>query len=114
VIVLSGNAIENLNNSCLSKVVVTNVCATPFAHLYGSRDPTGANTSRYQTVPLGNKVDLCPKLRVIDVSATIAEVSGCLCIQKWRAVHVLIEFAQAIRRTHNGESVSHLFTHVPV
>lgn len=35
-----------------------------------------------QTVPLGNKVDLCPKLRVIDVSATIAEVSknmaGCV------------------------------------
>ncbi|KAI7922593.1 ribose-phosphate pyrophosphokinase 3 [Pyricularia oryzae] len=67
--ILSGNAIENLNNSCLSKVVVTN------------------------TVPLGNKVDRCPKIRVIDVSATIAE---------------------AIRRTHNGESVSHLFTHVPV
>lgn len=67
--ILSGNAIETLNNSCLSKVVVTN------------------------TVPLGNKVDRCPKLRVIDVSATIAE---------------------AIRRTHNGESVSHLFTHVPV
>ncbi|TLS27767.1 hypothetical protein PpBr36_01781 [Pyricularia pennisetigena] len=69
VTLLSGNAIENLNNSCLSKVVVTN------------------------TVPLGNKVDRCPKIRVIDVSATIAE---------------------AIRRTHNGESVSHLFTHVPV
>ncbi|KAI6461451.1 ribose phosphate diphosphokinase subunit prs3 [Pyricularia oryzae] len=67
--ILSGNAIENLNNSCLSKVVVTN------------------------TVPLGNKVDRCPNIRVIDVSATIAE---------------------AIRRTHNGESVSHLFTHVPV
>ncbi|KAJ9131586.1 Ribose-phosphate pyrophosphokinase 3 [Pleurostoma richardsiae] len=67
--ILSGNAISNLNQSCLDRVVVTN------------------------TVPLGDKVDRCPKLRVIDVSPTIAE---------------------SIRRTHNGESVSYLFNHVPV
>ena len=67
--VLSGNAVETLNKSCLSQVVVTN------------------------TVPLGDKTEACPKLRVIDVSATLAE---------------------AIRRTHNGESVSYLFNHVPM
>ncbi|KAH8899661.1 phosphoribosyl pyrophosphokinase [Thozetella sp. PMI_491] len=67
--ILSGNAIETINKSCLSKVIVTN------------------------TVPLSDKLERCPKLRVIDVSGTIAE---------------------AIRRTHNGESVSYLFTHVPV
>lgn len=67
--ILSGNAIETLNNSCLSQVVVTN------------------------TVPLGDKVERCPKLRVVDVSATLAE---------------------AIRRTHNGESVSYLFNHIPL
>ncbi|PGH27090.1 hypothetical protein AJ80_01277 [Polytolypa hystricis UAMH7299] len=67
--ILSGNAIENINNSCLSKVVVTN------------------------TVPLGDKIQRCPKLRVVDVSATLAE---------------------AIRRTHNGESVSYLFTRIPI
>ncbi|KAL1961452.1 hypothetical protein VTO42DRAFT_180 [Malbranchea cinnamomea] len=67
--ILSGNAIETLNKSCLSQIVVTN------------------------TVPLGDKTERCPKLRVIDVSATLAE---------------------AIRRTHNGESVSYLFTHVPL
>ena len=67
--ILSGNAIENLNSSCLSQVVVTN------------------------TVPLGDKTEICPKLKVIDVAPTIAE---------------------AIRRTHNGESVSYLFRHVPV
>lgn len=59
--ILSGDAINILNNSCLRQVVVTN------------------------TIPLGNKEKLCKKLRVIDVSPTIAE---------------------AIRRTHNGESVS--------
>ncbi len=58
--ILSGDAINILNESCLSQIVVTN------------------------TVPLGDKVDRCNKLRVIDVSPTLAE---------------------AIRRTHNGESV---------
>ncbi|KAK0637148.1 ribose-phosphate pyrophosphokinase II [Bombardia bombarda] len=66
--ILSGNAIETLNGSVLTALVVTN------------------------TVPLGDKVDRCPKLKVIDISPTIAE---------------------AIRRTHNGESVSYLFTHAP-
>ncbi|KXH51589.1 ribose-phosphate diphosphokinase [Colletotrichum salicis] len=67
--VLSGNAVETLNKSCLSRVVVTN------------------------TVPLGDKIERCPKLRVIDISQVLGE---------------------AIRRTHNGESVSYLFNHVPV
>nr|CDP31470.1 Putative Ribose-phosphate pyrophosphokinase [Podospora anserina S mat+] len=67
--ILSGNAIETLNGSVLTALVVTN------------------------TVPLGDKVQRCPKLRVIDISPTVAE---------------------AIRRTHNGESVSYLFTHAPV
>lgn len=65
--ILSGPAIDNINKSKLSQVVVTN------------------------TVPLGDKLERCPKLKVIDVSGTLAE---------------------SIRRTHNGESVSYLFTHV--
>ena len=64
-----GNAVETINKSCLSQVVVTN------------------------TVPLGDKQERCPKIKVIDVSSTIAE---------------------SIRRTHNGESVSYLFRNVPV
>ncbi|TAQ88205.1 hypothetical protein B7494_g3471 [Chlorociboria aeruginascens] len=66
--ILSGNAIETLNKSKLSRVVVTN------------------------TVPLGEKKERCERLRVMDISPTLAE---------------------AIRRTHNGESVSFLFTHAP-
>lgn len=65
--ILSGPAIDNINKSVLTQVVVTN------------------------TVPLGDKLERCPKLKVIDVSGTLAE---------------------SIRRTHNGESVSYLFTHV--
>ncbi|KAL1844673.1 hypothetical protein VTK73DRAFT_2049 [Phialemonium thermophilum] len=67
--VLSGAAVETINKSHLSALVVTN------------------------TVPLGDKVNRCPKLKVIDISGTLAE---------------------AIRRTHNGESVSYLFNNVPV
>ncbi|PHH60369.1 hypothetical protein CDD81_1807 [Ophiocordyceps australis] len=67
--ILSGKAIENINHSCLAGLVVTN------------------------TVPLGDKVQRCKKIKVIDVAGTLAE---------------------AIRRTHNGESVSYLFTNVPV
>ncbi|CAI4213397.1 unnamed protein product [Parascedosporium putredinis] len=67
--ILSGKAIEILNKSVLSRLVVTN------------------------STPLGDKIDRCPKLRVIDISRTLAE---------------------AIRRTHNGESVSYLFHHVPM
>ena len=66
--ILSGNAIETLNGSQLSKVVVTN------------------------TVPHEEKKKLCGKLETIDISSTIAE---------------------ACRRTHNGESVSYLFSHTP-
>lgn len=66
--ILSGNAIETLNKSCLTSVVVTN------------------------TVPLGDKMERCDRLKQIDISPTLAE---------------------AIRRTHNGESVSFLFTHAP-
>ena len=52
--ILSGKAIETLNGSVLSALVVTN------------------------TVPLGDKVERCPKIRVIDISPTIAEVGAFL------------------------------------
>jgi ribose-phosphate pyrophosphokinase len=65
--VLSGNAVEIVNNSRIDQLVVTN------------------------TIPHMEKRMLCPKLATIDVSTTVSE---------------------AIRRTHNGESVSYLFNNV--
>jgi ribose-phosphate pyrophosphokinase len=44
------------------------------------------------TIPHEEKKRQCPKLKSIDISATLAE---------------------AIRRTHNGESISYLFSHAP-
>uniref|UniRef100_A0A671M7T0 Ribose-phosphate pyrophosphokinase 1 n=1 Tax=Sinocyclocheilus anshuiensis TaxID=1608454 RepID=A0A671M7T0_9TELE len=45
------------------------------------------------TIPQEEKMKHCPKIQVIDISMILAE---------------------AIRRTHNGESVSYLFSHVPL
>ncbi|KAH6867165.1 phosphoribosyltransferase-like protein [Thelonectria olida] len=67
--VLSNPAVDTINKSVLSQVVVIN------------------------TVPIGDKLERSPKLKVIDISVTIAE---------------------AIRRTHNGGSVSYLLRHDPV
>ncbi len=62
--VLSGPALERISGSCLEEVVVTN------------------------TIPLGEKVKACSKLRVLSVAEVLAE---------------------AIRRIHGDESVSSLF-----
>uniref|UniRef100_A0A4W3HWH8 ribose-phosphate diphosphokinase n=1 Tax=Callorhinchus milii TaxID=7868 RepID=A0A4W3HWH8_CALMI len=45
------------------------------------------------TIPQEEKMKYCQKIKVIDISMILAE---------------------AIRRTHNGESVSYLFSHVPL
>eukprot|EP00128_Syssomonas_multiformis_P013097 Colp12_sorted_trinity150504_noHs@34491 len=45
------------------------------------------------TIPHDDKQKICPKISTIDISPILAE---------------------AIRRTHNGESVSYLFSHVPL
>jgi ribose-phosphate pyrophosphokinase len=62
--VLSGPALQRINESCLREVLVTN------------------------SIPCGEKVDECPKLRVLSVAELLAE---------------------AIRRIHGDESVSSLF-----
>lgn len=65
--IFSGNAIDRLNSSSLSRVVCTN------------------------SMPLGEHVKSCERLEVLDVSPVLAE---------------------AIRRLHNGESISYLFNNV--
>ncbi len=67
--IFSGNAIEKLNKSKLSRIVCTN------------------------TIPLDGKDKECPLIKTIDIAPTLAE---------------------AIRRLHNGESVSYLFNHAIV
>lgn len=63
--ILSGKAMQIINDSVLKEVVTTN------------------------TIPFEGD---CGKVKTLDISATLAE---------------------AIRRTHNGESISYLFSHAP-
>ncbi|XP_076468332.1 ribose-phosphate pyrophosphokinase 2-like isoform X2 [Babylonia areolata] len=67
--ILSGPAIQRINNSAFEAMVVTN------------------------TIPQHDNMKNAPKIKCIDVSMILAE---------------------AVRRTHNGESVSLLFQHVPI
>jgi len=62
------------------------------------------------TVPLLGKDELCPKLVTIDIAPTLAGSSAASAL----ALASLIVIAEAIRRTHNGESVSYLFQHAPL
>jgi len=45
------------------------------------------------TVPVGDKVSICPKIKTVDISPVLAE---------------------AVRRIHNGESMSYLFRNIPL
>ena len=87
--ILSGNAIEALNNSKLEKIVVTN------------------------TVPHAEKKKLCPRLETIDISPTVSEAIK-RSIGESLDELTCAQLAEACRRTHNGESVSFLFKHAPL
>lgn len=67
--ILSGKAIENINKSKLDMLICTN------------------------TLPFQDKMKICHKLNVIDISGVLAE---------------------SIRRLHNGESISYLFKNNPL
>lgn len=85
--ILSGKAIEAINGSQLSRVVVTN------------------------TVPHAEKKAMCPKLHTIDIAPTVRQT---ICLHVvMRILMYVNQLAEACRRTHNGESVSFLFSHAP-
>jgi ribose-phosphate pyrophosphokinase len=73
--ILSGNAVETLKNSALSRLVLTNTVPVAEEKFEALKVEDGKKGCRIETI------DIAPVL------------------------------AEAIRRTHNGESVSYLFTH---
>ena len=76
--ILSGKEVQILNESCLSKIVITNTVPVSDEKLDALKVPEGEKGCRIET---------------IDISPVLAE---------------------ACRRTHNGESVSFLFSHAVV
>lgn len=86
--IFSGPAISRINNACFEAVVVTN------------------------TIPQDEHMKDCNKIQVTNVgwraiSSWVTRLVGFQCID------VSMMFAEAVRRTHNGESVSYLFSNVP-
>ena len=48
------------------------------------------------------------------VANTILQDQSMKHCEKVRCIDISMNLAEALRRTHNGESVSYLFTHVPI
>jgi ribose-phosphate pyrophosphokinase len=64
----------------------------------------------------GNAVELLEQspVEAVVVSNTIPQEDNLGSLRKLRTYSVAATFAEAIRRIHNGESVSFLFEHVPL
>lgn len=97
--IFSGPAISRINNACFEAVVVTN------------------------TIPQDEHMKDCSKIQVCFVlfsfvlinkqMATVMRLDINVLLFLFKCIDVSMMFAEAVRRTHNGESVSYLFSNVP-
>ena len=90
--IFSGPACQRIENACLEALVVTN------------------------TIPQEQNMKDCPKIQVsfFERGDTIFLYSNFFSFPSPQCIDVSMILAEAIRRTHNGESVSYLFSHVPM
>ncbi|VDM67687.1 unnamed protein product [Strongylus vulgaris] len=93
--IFSGPALQRLNNSKFEAVVVTN------------------------TIPQDENMKQCPKIQaeLVDIQPNPTQVTTYISIHQsgfLQCIDISMILAEAIRRTHNGESVSYLFSHVPI
>ncbi len=85
--IFSGPALHRINSAGFEAVVVTN------------------------TIPQDKHMRECQKIQVGVTTLSLgAMMTSCLSPQ---CIDVSMMFAEAVRRTHNGESVSYLFSNVP-
>lgn len=87
--ILSGDALKRIRESAIEAMVVTN------------------------TIPQAEKEEICNKIKVSQL------VGGRGVVRHFffslpQIIDVSMILAEAIRRTHNCESVSYLFSHVPL
>lgn len=85
--IFSGPAINRINNACFEAVVVTN------------------------TIPQDRHMKDCSKVQV-HFGPFVAWIKFYF-VFLLQCIDVSMMFAEAVRRTHNGESVSYLFSNVP-
>lgn len=88
--IFSGPAISRINNACFEAVVVTN------------------------SIPQDRHMKDCPKIQVcFQCFETLMYIELYISLMIPQVIDVSMMFAEAVRRTHNGESVSYLFSNVP-
>jgi ribose-phosphate pyrophosphokinase len=92
--IFSGPAVSRINNSPFEAVVVTNTI------------PQEENMKNSQKI----QVERTTPTNTVGVSLRTSV--GCQC--RLQVIDVSMMFSEAIRRTHNGESVSYLFTQMPL
>ncbi len=63
------------------------------------------------SIPQNKHMEECQKLRVRSDIQAVANVT--MVFFSVQCIDVSMMFAEAVRRTHNGESVSYLFSNVP-
>ena len=91
--IFSGNATTRINNSNFEAVVVTN------------------------TIPQDEKMKDCPKIQVSShiTSDPWTQLTSPTHVQThFQLIDISMMLSEAIRRTHNGESVSYLFKNMPL
>ena len=64
-------------------------------------------------VPPGNRESSIFVLQAVVVTNTLCQDFNMKNCEKIQCIDVSMMFAEAVRRTHNGESVSYLFSNVP-
>ncbi|CAF1509400.1 unnamed protein product [Adineta ricciae] len=104
--IFSGPAIERINKSPFEAVVVTNTIP---------QEENMKNSSKIQAIELQQMVLSLMRMNVTESE----ECEGGKDIRTKRSdvravIDVSMMFSEAIRRTHNGESVSYLFTQMPL
>jgi ribose-phosphate pyrophosphokinase len=87
--IFSGPALSRINGACFEAVVVTN------------------------SIPQDRHMRECQKIQVQKFNRFALSLRPRFTSALFQCVDVSMMFAEAVRRTHNGESVSYLFSNVP-
>ena len=94
--IFSGPALSRINAACFEAVVVTNSI------------PQVQHMTECQKIQVYSKIQKATTL----LKSIIHTYNICFNISL-QCIDVSMMFAEAVRRTHNGESVSYLFSNVP-
>ncbi len=103
--IFSGPALNRINSGCFEAVVVTNTIPQD-KHMRECQKIQVKGLPQAMQAPLA-----FPYTVPYRTVPYLAFLTFLLCL--FQCIDVSMMFAEAVRRTHNGESVSYLFSNVP-